>query len=198
MVALEPSATMVKQRVPGAAPVVRGLAGELPFAAQSFDVAMAVLTIHHWPDPLAGLREMRRVARNRVVILTWDPSHEGFWLVRDYFPDLLALDRTIFPRLEEFRAVFSQIAVHSVLVPGDCTDGFLGAYWKRPRRLLDPSVRGAISSFSRINDVDARLRTLARELEDGTWARRNERLTNLGALDVGYRLVVADLAAYSN
>ena len=48
-------------------------AESLPFEDQSFDAAMAFATVHHWRDPIAGLREMRRVAR-RVVAFTHDTT----------------------------------------------------------------------------------------------------------------------------
>jgi ubiquinone/menaquinone biosynthesis C-methylase UbiE len=83
---------MVRQRHPGAAPAVRASADHLPLRDGSFDAALAVLTIHHWPDWRAGLREMRRIARHRVAILTWDPGHPGFWLVQDYFPEIVEMD----------------------------------------------------------------------------------------------------------
>src|SRR5687768_12772454 len=71
VVAIEPSSQMIAQRAKNAAPVIQATAEALPFEDQSFDAAMAVLTIHHWPDRARGLRGMRRVARDRVVILTW-------------------------------------------------------------------------------------------------------------------------------
>jgi ubiquinone/menaquinone biosynthesis C-methylase UbiE len=61
--AAEPSAVMRAQRPGDAASCVAASAECLPFGGQSFDAAMAVLSDHHWPDPLAGLREMQRVAR---------------------------------------------------------------------------------------------------------------------------------------
>src|ERR1700759_4457748 len=65
--AVEPSATMRAQRPAGAAPCVAATADRLPFADRSFDAAMALATIDHWQDPIAGLRELRRVARRAVV-----------------------------------------------------------------------------------------------------------------------------------
>ena len=90
--ALEPSKVMIAQRPPGSAPVVQGTAEALPFPDQSFDAAMAVLTVHHWTDQPQGLRELRRVARGPLVIVTYDPDFPGFWL-HDYLPELAALDR---------------------------------------------------------------------------------------------------------
>jgi SAM-dependent methyltransferase len=60
VLAVEPSALMRSQRLPSAAPCLAGSAEDLPFGDQSFDAAMAVCTLHHWQDPIAGLREMRR------------------------------------------------------------------------------------------------------------------------------------------
>ena len=67
--AVEPSAIMRAQRPAGAALCVAATAESLPFEDQSFDAAMAFATVHHWHDPIGGLREMRRVAR-RVVAFT--------------------------------------------------------------------------------------------------------------------------------
>ena len=124
VVAVEPSGEMIAQRR-SAAPVVRAVAEALPFAGDAFDAAMAVLTIHHWPDWRAGVAELRRVAASRVVILTWDPeAGAGFWLL-DYFPGILALDRDRFPALDALLAGTGGRA-EVVPVPHDCQDGFLG------------------------------------------------------------------------
>jgi SAM-dependent methyltransferase len=190
VVAVEPSAVMIAQRPAGAAPAVRAAAEALPFADGSFDAALAVLTVHHWGDRRAGLAEMRRVARGQVVALTWDPSHPGFWLTRDYFPDLIEFDRRIFPPLSEFEAALGAVEAGVVHVPHDCADGFLGAYWRRPAAYLDEGVRGGISTFSRIGDVAPRLERLRADVESGRWAERNAELLGLERLDLGYRIVV--------
>jgi SAM-dependent methyltransferase len=190
VVAVEPSAVMIAQRPEDAAPAVRASAERLPFSDGSFEAALAVLTLHHWSDWRAGLAEMRRVARNRVVILTWDPAHTGFWLVRDYFPDLIEFDRRIFPALAELEAALGRVEVSAVPVPHDCADGFLGAYWRRPWEYLDEAVRGGISTFARIGDVEPRLERLRADLESGRWGVKNAGLLDLEELDLGYRLVV--------
>ncbi|HLA63422.1 MAG TPA: class I SAM-dependent methyltransferase, partial [Rhodothermales bacterium] len=122
VVAVEPSAVMIAQRPPGAAPVMQASAEALPFADGAFDAAMAVLTIHHWADWRRGVAEMARVART-VVILTWDPAHEGFWLTRDYFPDFIPLDRASFPPIDALVSALGGADTQPVPVPGDCTDG---------------------------------------------------------------------------
>lgn len=195
VVAVEPSLVMIGQRPEGSAPAVRGSAERLPFADGSFDAALAILTVHHWQERRAGLEEMRRVARDRVVILTWDPTHPGFWLVRDYFPDLIEHDRCIFPTVGELEAVLGRVKVGAVPVPHDCIDGFLGAYWRRPEAYLDEEIRAGISTFARIGDVASRVERLRGDLESGRWRVKNAELLGLEELDVGYRLVISRRAA---
>ena len=190
VVAVEPSAEMVRQRR-SPAPVVRAVADHLPFRDGAFDAALAILTIHHWGPWREGVREMRRVARDRVVILTWDPDHPGFWLVQDYFPEILEHDGRIMPSLAGIEEEIGPVEVRPVPIPADCTDGFLGAYWRRPERYLDPGARGAMSSFARVERVDRGLARLRADLDDGTWRRRHGALLAREELDVGYRLVVA-------
>jgi SAM-dependent methyltransferase len=190
VVAVEPSLAMIRQRPAGSAPVVQASAPALPFRAGAFAAALAVLTVHHWPDRARGLAELRRVARDRVVILTWDPAAAGFWLVEDYFPALVAIDREIFPPLDELRRILGPIEVHALPIPHDCVDGFLGAYWRRPHAYLDAAVRGAISTFGKIGDAEAGLGRLRDDLANGSWARRYGHLSTRADLDLGYRLVV--------
>ncbi len=186
--AVEPSEVMIAQRPEGAAPCVCAPAENLPFVDKSFDAAMAVLTIHHWTDWRAGLREMRRVARDRIVLLTFDVDESDFWLSRDYFPGLMALDQKIMPRLSDLASELGAFQSTSVPVPHDCIDGFLGAYWRRPEIYLDATARKSMSSFARI-DVQPGLKQLARDLDTGVWQERNAALLNLDALDIGYRLL---------
>jgi SAM-dependent methyltransferase len=193
VVAAEPSPRMIEQRAPGAAPAIRASAERLPLKDRSFDAALAILTIHHWLDRARGLAELRRVARERVVVLIWDSDHPGFWLVQAYFPEIVEIDRATFPTLREIENALGPIESHVVPVPADCSDGFLGAYWRRPQEYLDARTRAAISIFSRF-DPAAGLARLARDLEDGSWHARYGTLTTMSELDVGYRLVVARYA----
>jgi SAM-dependent methyltransferase len=193
VVAVEPSAEMIKQRPRTAAQAIRASAERLPFQDHSFDSALAILTIHHWPHRKEGIAEMRRVVRERVVIFTWDPEHPGFWLVQDYFPEILEMDRPIFPSLREIEKALGPIETHVVPVPADCSDGFLGAYWRRPAEYLDVRARAAISAFSKFDPAPG-LARLRRDLEDGTWSDRHGALEILPELDIGYRLVVARCA----
>ena len=190
VVAVEPSREMIRQRPPGAAPVVQAAAELLPFADGSFEAAMAVLTVHHWTDKAAGLRELRRAARGPIAILTYEPGFRGFWLA-DYLPGLVALDEAQMPPIAEFERWLGPVTVAPVPVPHDCRDGFLSAYWRRPHSYLDPKVRAAISAFWALGDVTEPLRDLARDLETGAWAQRYAPLLERDACDCGYRLVVA-------
>ena len=151
-------------------------------------------------DPRRGLAELRRVSR-RAVILTWDPAvGDAFWLIRDYFPAIIEDDLRRFPPLSWFAEVWGlDPELRVVPVPHDCVDGFLGAYWRRPAAYLDPEVRRGISSFyARPAERWAPgLAALARDLEDGAWARRHGALLEREALDLGYRLVIARFDAAS-
>jgi len=191
VVAVEPSPTMIRQRPPGSAPVVQASATALPFHDDAFDAALAVLTVHHWPDRAGGLRELQRVAQDRAVILTWEPDAARFWLVEDYFPALATLDRAIFERLDELQRILGPLEIQPLPIPYDCVDGFLGAYWRRPEAYLDAMVRGAISTFTKIGDVEPGLSKLRSDLADGTWRRRHGHLLERDALDLGYRLLIA-------
>ncbi|HEU0016049.1 MAG TPA: methyltransferase domain-containing protein [Longimicrobium sp.] len=193
--AVEPSAAMVRQRPAGSAAAVRAAAEALPFTGGAFDAALAVLTIHHWSDWRRGLGEMRRVARERVVILTYDAEHPGFWLVQEYFPAIREIDRRIMPPLDAVAEVLGALEVRPLPIPADCSDGFLGAYWRRPAMYLDAGARGAISSFAALPDVEPGLARLRADLEDGTWQRRHGGLMSREELDIGYRLVVAEGSA---
>jgi SAM-dependent methyltransferase len=193
LIAVEPSIAMLRQRPRTAAPAVQASADRLPFRDRSFDAALAVLTVHHWPRRTEGLAELRRVARERVVLLTFDPEHAAFWLTQDYFPEIIADDRRRFPSVQELAAELGRVELQALPIPADCVDGFLGAYWRRPEAYLDPQVRAAISSFSRF-DFSAGLARLTRDLDNGEWLRRHSELLAQSELDVGYRLVVAALS----
>ncbi|HSU16116.1 class I SAM-dependent methyltransferase [Longimicrobium sp.] len=189
--AAEPSAVMLAQRARGAAPAVQARAEALPFADSSAGAVMAVLTIHHWADAARGLAECARVARDRVVLLTFDPESAGFWLVQDYFPAIHELDARTMPTLPAIASVLGEIEVRPVPIPADCADGFLGAYWRRPAAYLDPEVRAGISVFARIGGLEPALGRLRGDLASGAWHARHGHLLERGELDIGYRIVIS-------
>jgi SAM-dependent methyltransferase len=196
VVAVEPSYAMLQQRPASAAPVVQAVAEHLPWADAAFDATLAILTIHHWHNRAAGLAEMRRVARHRMVLLTWDPACRGaFWLINQYMPEILELDVPRFPSLAELSRCLGRIAVRPVPIPYDCQDGFLGAFWRRPESYLDPNVRRAISGFAQLPPevVNAALAHLAEDLRSGQWDARFGWMRTQTSLDLGYRLIIAPL-----
>jgi SAM-dependent methyltransferase len=191
--AVEPSAIMRAQRPAGAAPCLAAAAESLPFEDRSFDAAMAVSTIHHWQDPIAGLREMRRVAR-RVVVFTHDSGDTGwrdrFWLTRDYLPEVADLVAGRPPVTELARAIGARI--EPVLMPWDCADGFFEAYWRRPEAYLDENVRRGISIWARVGPhaEQRAVHSLRDDLASGRWAERNHNLAALDAAELGLRLLI--------
>ena len=189
LVAVELSEVMIRQRPAEAGPAVRASAMDLPFADDRFDASLAILTLHHWPDFRRGLDELRRVARDRVVVLTFDTAVGGFWLM-DYFPDILELDRQTMPPLADVAERLGGARVQGVPVPHDCTDGFLGAYWRRPHAYLEAEVRAAMSAFPRIRGVAEGVERLRADLASGEWERRYGALLDRTEIDLGYRLVV--------
>lgn len=191
VVAVEPSALMRARRPPGAARCVDGHAEALPFGDHSFDAAMAVLSDHHWRDPIKGLREMQRVAR-RIVVLQWDDSWlSRFWLVRDYIPEVVGLVAA-----PGFADRVRTLGAHAeeVPVPWDCVDGFFHAYWRRPAAYLDPRVRRGTSVWVQVGrEAEERaVAGLRADLESGRWRSRNADLLELAEVDLGARLLVAD------
>jgi DNA-binding transcriptional MerR regulator len=192
--AVEPSAVMRAQRPAGAAPCVAAVAERLPFADGSFDAAMAVSTVHHWRDPVAGLREMRRVAR-RVVVLTFDAEdalrHRRFWLTRDYLPEFAGLF-TQWPSLAGLAGAICARA-EPVPIPWGCADGLFEAYWRRPGAYLEDHVRRAVSTWTRVGpEAEQRaVRSLRDDLASGQWAERNRDLVGLDEAELGLRLLVA-------
>lgn len=195
VVAVEPARAMIAQRPAGAAPCIEGVAEALPFPDDSFDAAMALLAVHHFDRVGAGLTELNRVAVQRRVVLTVDHRvlEDEFWLLRDYLPDLgRRLRRTDVP-IEHIAEQIGAEVVVPVPVPHDCTDGFLGAYWRRPSLYLDHRVRSAISAFA-LAEVEHYRDGLARldaDLRSGNWHRRYGDVLDADTLDLGYRLVVA-------
>jgi len=190
--AVEPSAVMRAQRPASAARCVAATAESLPFEDKCFDAAMAFATVHHWQDPIAGMREMQRVAR-RVVVFTCDTTdlawRRRFWLTRDYLPEVAASRRGLATEL----ASVIGARVEPVLIPWDCVDGFFEAYWRRPEAYLDEDVRRGISVWATVGpDVEERaVRRLRDDLASGRWAERNRDLVDLEVVDLGLRLLIA-------
>lgn len=192
VVAVEPSPTMIAQRSHDAAPVVRAVAEALPFRSGSFDAALAIFTVHHWPDPMRGLAELKRVAR-RQVLLSFETGFD-FWLVADYFPEIRELETSREAHASEgISQVLDVRRVEPVPVPADCVDGFAACYWNRPEAYVEPDVQAGISCLAMLDhDVIARgTAKLRADLASGAWDARHGHLRTQAELDVGYVLIVA-------
>jgi SAM-dependent methyltransferase len=194
--AVEPSEVMIAQRAPDAAPAVQAEAEQLPFADDAFDAAMAVLTIHHWQDLESGLAEMARVARRRVVIVTFDAEvNSRLWIVQEYLPEILDEIDGWLPSLARIRAALPSAEIRSLPVPRDCSDRMFATLWARPEEYLDPEVRRATSVWHALPKAVAEraLARLAADLASGAWDARHAHLRTEREWDVGLRLVTAEV-----
>jgi len=198
VVAVEPSRVMIDQRPGTAAPAVRAVSRSLPFDDRSFDAAMSVLSLHHWDDEQeAGVRELRRVARGRVVIVTVDAEVSSrMWLMADYLREVAELDRRILPepdRVASWLGPGSRVEV--VPVSATTPDHTLMSFWAHPERVLEADARAATSGFARQHPavVERVVRDVRRDLESGVWDARHGALRTLRELDAGLRLVIGDL-----
>ncbi len=193
--AVEPSMVMIAQRPSGSAPCVRVTAEALPLRDKCVDAAMAMLTVHHWSDVAAGIGELRRVTRYRIVVLTWDQAvTRNFWLLREYLPEAARISDALYVPVDQLVELLKGAEVQTVAVPYDCTDGFGAAYWRRPQAYLDPTVRVGISMLACAGEpaLAGGLRRLAADLRSGKWHERHAELLGREQLDAGYRLLISD------
>jgi SAM-dependent methyltransferase len=195
VLAVEPSAGMRAQRPVHLAPAIDATAEALPLDDDAVDAAMAMITVHHWSDPARGLRELRRVARGPVLVLTFDIDLlASFWMITDYLPEALLDDRLRFPRIAQITETLGCARVHEIPIPNDCTDGFFEAQYARPEAYLDPRVREAQSVWPRLAEgVEERaLTALSADLQSGSWDERHGALRHQPSYDGGLRLIVSD------
>ena len=189
---VEPSAAMRAQRPVGLRPAVDAVAEQLPFPDDAFDAAMTTFSVHQWSDPAAGLREMRRVSRGPVVVLTCDPALvRDFWLYA-YAPLVLDTEARRYPAVRDIAdALGGEVTVEPVPIPADCTDGFNEAYYARPEMLLDPGARQACSAWSFVDPAtaDRCTESLRTALADGSWDAAHGSLRRQPHLDGSLVLV---------
>lgn len=195
VVAIEPSDVMAGQRPPDLAPAIRASAGALPLRDRSVDAAMAILSVHHWDEEQEqGVRELRRVARGPVIIVTYDPVVSGqMWLMAEYLPEVAEMDHRILPRLDALASWLGGMTrVETVEIPCDTTDWTIGSFWAHPERVLDARARNATSGFARMprEVVDRVTDAVRRDLDSGEWDRRHGHLRDLSSFDAGFRLIV--------
>ena len=193
VIAIEPSSLMLHQ-YKGRGTCIQATAESLPLKTNAVDAAMGILTLHHWKDWRQGLAEMFRVSRDVVVLLTHKPDLLDFWLL-DYFPAIREIDQRLFSAIDEIEKEAAdnhwKAKILTVPVPHDCTDGFLGAYWRRPDAYFREDVRRSISTFNLL-DADVVHHTLAqlrRDLDSGNWDDKYGHLYDLSDLDIGYRIL---------
>jgi SAM-dependent methyltransferase len=196
VIAIEPSDVMAAQRPSHLAPAIRASASSIPLRDRSVDAAMTVLSLHHWDEGReTGVRELRRVARGAVVIVTYDAAvSNAMWLMADYLPEVAELDRRIFPPADQLAEwLGGHVRIETLAMPRDTPDWMLGSFWAHPERVLDANARAATSAFARMSPavVDRVVAAVSRDLASGLWDERYGQLRSLDALDVGLRLIVA-------
>ncbi len=192
VLALEPSVEMIRQRPSHAGPAVRAVAEALPVRDNAADAALAVLTVHHWPDWRRGLAELRRIAPRQVVLAYDTRRHTEFWFVRDYVPEIADLELTR-PSAADIATELGADSVTPLPLAWDFTDGVFPAHWRRPTAYLEPRVRRACSAIAQANPdaVERGIRRLRADLDSGRWHERNQDLLDLDQWDAGFRLIVS-------
>jgi Methyltransferase domain len=194
VLAVEPSATMRAQRPTGAAPAIAAYAEALPFDDGAVDAAMACVTIDHWEPPEAGLAELRRVSRGPVVVFTFELACLPAWQ-QEFLREGLVEERPRFPAIDDIAAALGgRTHVERIPTPGDCTDGFFEAFWRRPEELLDPAVRGAQSMWALLEpDVEELMvERLAAALRCGAWDAEHGHLREQESFAGALRLVISE------
>jgi SAM-dependent methyltransferase len=196
VIAVEPSAVMIAQRPPDAAPIARAGGTALPILDHSLHAALAVLTLHHWGDWRAGLAELARVAPRRVIVTIDFEVHAHFWLLEHYLPQVAAVERGLRPSPADIAAAIPVVETIDLPLPPDLADGVLGSFWRRPEAYLDAGVRANTSpvALADPSHVAAGISQLETDLADGAWHRRYGHLLELEEYDLGYRLLISEEA----
>jgi len=194
VLAIEPSAAMRAQRPAHLTPAIHGVAENLPLDDQSVDASMAMVTVHQWPDLQKGLSELRRVTRERIVLLTFDgDALDRFWLV-DYVPELMGAERRRYPAMDLLcKSLGGKTEVQAVPIPIDCVDGFTEAFYARPERFLDAPVRNSQSAWGFVDKQVAErfVKTLSADLQSGAWEKRYGKWRQQPFFEGSLRLVVS-------
>jgi SAM-dependent methyltransferase len=198
VLAVEPSEVMARQRNPGKPPAIKATADGLPFHDKSVDACMTVFSLHHWhPNQRAGVQEMRRIARKRIVIVTIDPRISAqMWLMSDYLREVADLDNQIFPLPETICEWLEHTTEMEVVPSGRHTvDWSLISFWAHPERVSNPAARAATSAFARQSRsvVDRVVSEVERDLKNGRWEEKHGYLRDLSEYDAGLRMITARL-----
>ncbi|MFD2043833.1 class I SAM-dependent methyltransferase [Ornithinibacillus salinisoli] len=173
VVAVEPSSSMRLQRVKAnKVPAVIGTADSLPFDDDSFDAAMATLTVHHWPDLETGLKELRRVTKGQVIIMTYDPDALDVFWNSYYFSELIEVERARYPKIGRITKILGEDAdIKEIPIPLDCQDGFQEAFYGRPEAFLEKEVRLSQSAWGFLTEEleEELVNRLKDDLHSGKW-----------------------------
>jgi hypothetical protein len=191
--AVEPSASMRAERPPHLVDAVDAVAEALPFDDKSFDAAMAISTVHQWLNLELGLREMRRVTRGPVVLVTSAPELLDKWWLDDYAPEVTAVEVARFPKISRILDVMGgRASVRTIPIPLNCRDGFNEAYYGRPEKLLDKEARLACSSWSFLDaaTVDRFEEHLCADLSSGAWDARHGHLRKQPSFEGSLKIIV--------
>jgi SAM-dependent methyltransferase len=192
--AVEPSAAMRAERPAQLATAIDAVAEDLPFPDDSFDAALASVTVHQWRDLARGLRELRRVTRGPVVVMTFDPvALRDFWLSA-YAPEMMQHECARMPLIDTVEEhVGGQCRIESVPLAADCADGFAEAFFGRPESLLDEHVRRSQSAWGFVDPAIERrsVASLCASLDSGDWDRQHGELRTLDEYWGSLRLVIS-------
>lgn len=176
IVAVEPSETMRQQRLSkNKVPAINAKADNLPFDDKAFDASMALVTVHHWPDMGKGLNELRRVTKNQVIVMTFDPDLlNNFWNAA-YFPEVIEVEKARYPTINFIKeSLGGNCSVIQIPIPLNCKDGFQEAFYGRPEAFLEKEVRLSQSAWGFIPEQkqDEMIMRLRKELENGNWDKK--------------------------
>ena len=122
--AVDPSAAFVAAahaRYP-AVDVRRATAEQLPFENRVFDATLAQLVVHFMDEPVAGLREMARVTRQRGVVAACVWDHHGgqgplalFWnAARELDRDCEGESHLAGARKGQLAELFTEAGLHTI------------------------------------------------------------------------------------
>jgi SAM-dependent methyltransferase len=196
VIAIEPSVTMREQKmVNNKIPAINAKANDLPFDDNSFDATMAMVTIHHWPDIDKGLKEIRRVTKNQVVIMTFDPDTlDNFWNVH-YFPELIQIEKARYPSIDSIKKSLGEASeVIEIPIPFDCVDGFQEAFHGSPEAFLEKEVRISQSAWGFLpKGLEEQLvERLKKDLQSGEWDRKFGHFRNQTFFTCALRIIMAN------
>jgi SAM-dependent methyltransferase len=196
VVAVEPSIVMRSQRIQnGKTPAINAKADCLPFDDNSFDASMAMITVHHWPDIDKGLKELRRVTKEKVLIMTFDPGHlDDFWNA-EYFPEVIEVEKARYPTIGFINeSLGGNCEVISIPIPLDCKDGFQEAFYGRPEAFLEKQIRLSQSAWGFISDdkQEEIVSCLKTDLENGNWDKKYGHFRTQEFFTCALRLIVSN------